>query len=805
MYLDYALFGFSAVLLVAAILSAALIFKRWARWKDDEKAVREAETERVEIYETMSRTLSAENGETSESWRNATVHTTEKLGNWRTGKGGETLNISSLNGKYKLLRELHEGNMSRVFLAEDVRIKNQCVVKFIATADPKLADEAEILKHLNHLGLPQVLDVIPSPQGLFLVERRVEGYSLSETLTQMRGQITRTQICEWGIQLAQILYYLHSLDTPIFHCDIKPSNIMVTHDNRLVLVDFGIAQRGGTADKASYATVAYAAPELLVGSPRGREFLQKRFGKIPDGAETWHIDERTDLYSVGVILYEMLTGKLPEKNTEKEVYRYATKNLGDIVCQCLRAEPMNRFRNARELSEALESVQTLWRGAPHRLWMRRAAIFVCCAALSGSIGTTASAVYIRQLENTAQIAVNPAHAAVSPRQSVVLKAESLYPDGGIQDMDLDRINWSYSEANIATLEGNRLMGLQAGTVTLTGTYRNKTAVIEVEVTEPVEEGVEVSLQYMDGVNVSLYAGGGARDQIDGTLSNSAFVSPASLDTDGQTLYLTDSGAIRVIQNGLVSTVSNLPSYLRAKLVRHQKSDLYFLTGDWEEDDGEYRYGIARYAATGETEILYETESGVTAIPDFAVSSDGTVWFIQQSFLEGITRLQTVDANQRVANITELPEGASNLIFDETENLYISVPDEGMIYRLQKGGKETEPFVGGVGERNFIDGSTANLYRPTSLAWSNDILYALDFDTVRKIQVVENGPAVMETIAGVPIPNTNPDVRLGLGSQAVFASDNGASLVVADNERLLLSDPKNNAIYQISMTGSSQTI
>lgn len=179
------------------------------------------------------------------------------------------LDVSPLSGKYELLREIHGGGMSRVFLARSVKLGSEWIVKFVERAE--LADEAEVLKKLNHISLPPIIDIFQTAQGTFLVERYIEGYSLSEVLA-LGQEIRESQICDWGLQLAQVLHYLHTLPTPIIHCDLKPSNIMVTHDNRLVLIDFGISKRVGLGAGASGLTYRYAAPEQFRGRRAARKF-----------------------------------------------------------------------------------------------------------------------------------------------------------------------------------------------------------------------------------------------------------------------------------------------------------------------------------------------------------------------------------------------------------------------------------------------------------------------------------------------------------------------------------------------------
>lgn len=137
-----------------------------------------------------------------------------------------------------------------------------------------------------------------------------------------------------------------------------------------------------------------------------------------------------------------------------------------------------------------------------------------------------------------------------------------------------------------------------------------------------------------------------------------------------------------------------------------------------------------------------------------------------------------------------------MTFDEEDNLYISVPDRGVILRIDAGADSWAYFAGVEGECHFIDGAIPKFYRPTALAAKGDALYVLDFDTVRKITVEGKGALYTETLTGVPEANTNPTVVLGNGNKAKLAASDLASLIFDNNGQLLLSDPKNSVVYAL---------
>lgn len=829
MYIDYILFALGALSLLAAAVLALVLFRSRRQSREYRRTLRE-ETERIDILSTLRQTTkgTASNEMLEDSTELLTDQTdicqvepelqqTEKLGfqyedrtellvNSRTSllfgerrvtpyrNVGDGLDITPLEGKYELLQEIHGGGMSRVFLARNVKLGSEWIVKYIDGHSGNLVDEAEVLKKLNHISLPQIIDIFQNQQGTFLVERYIEGYSLEEAL-QLRQSIKESQICDWGTQLAQVLHYLHNLDTPIIHCDLKPSNIMVTHDNRLVLIDFGISKRQGITEKAIGITYNYAAPEQFQGRAAASAAVQ-RFGTLPPGHESWEIDARTDLYSAGVILYELVVGTLPNWKDPKKIYQYATAGLASVISKCLELSPQKRYQSAKELAEALEKLKKNQSEIGQKLAMRKVAT-VCCALLfAGGVGSSASAAYINRNESMSLVSMDPGYAVVTAQQSVQLQIQKTTPKGDVVVLEPSQIKWSYSQENIARLDGDRLVGINVGETILYGQYRNKIFALEVEVTEPIEELVQVALRYPQGTVTSVYAGNGERDFVDGTKTNCSFVSPAYLSAEGKNVYIADSGQIRLLKDEQVSSLYLDPSFLTADLVRGWKDDVYVLTGPWEMNDGESYYGFIRISG-GSAEFLYYTEAAWSVISDFGFSSDGTLWYIQQNMGTGMTTLSTLDtATLEVDWVMDLPNGTRNIAFDGADTMYLSVPDSGVILRVEKDGAEWTYFAGIEGERHFIDGAIVNFYRPTSLAVEGNSLYVLDFDTVRRIEI-DGGVAVFtETLVGLPVADTNPEVTLGEGRETVLPASEQAFVALDSEGRLLLSDPKNSVVYEI---------
>lgn len=817
-YLDYILFFVGSGLLLAALLLLLFLLRGRKKSRDYRRLLKE-ETQRLDIADTLrtARTASTEMGspsllealvktqglpafdatglpetempsqskmlpETEENPATELNAATDQLFRAQPEVAFQSemdLDIQVLEGKYELLRELHGGGMSRIFLARHTKLGNEWIVKFVERAE--LAGEAEVLKRLNHISLPQIIDIFQTDKGTFLVERYIEGYSLAEILS-LGQELRESQVCDWGLQIAQVLNYLHHLETPIIHCDLKPSNIMVTYDDRLVLIDFGISKRQGHDEQIQGLTYRYAAPEQFQGPANKPEIIRKYFGNLPEEHDTWPIDQRTDLYSVGVILKELAMGRGEQ----------VSSGLKSIIEKCLEIDPAKRFQTAKELANALERLKAQQPAMARSLALRRVSAICCGLCLAGGLVTSASAVYVNRMENLSLVSMDPGQAVVTVQQGVQLLIQKTTPSGKTVLLEPEKIRWSYSSENIAQVDGDRLLGLNIGETTLRGQYRNKIIELAVTVTESPEENTDIALRYVDGVELSLFAGGGEREQRDGPLADAAFVSPESMAADGEHLWITDSGTLRDVQNGVVETVPLGQTYWTAEQVRVYDGKPCVLTGPWESEDGIWY----AFVWAGEAQPIYQAEADWSAVTDFAFSSDGTLWFIQHNLAFGDAALNRLDVETgEWAKVLDLPDGVRCMAFDEEDNLYISVPDEGVILRVGYGDDQWTYFAGESGARHFIDGVLPNFYRPTSLMVSGNALYVLDFDTVRKTTIEDGGARFTETLAGLPVADTNPKVQLGCGGETLLPASERAALAT-DGKHLLLSDSKNAAIYEL---------
>ncbi|MBI3537458.1 MAG: SUMF1/EgtB/PvdO family nonheme iron enzyme [Chloroflexi bacterium] len=208
------------------------------------------------------------------------------------------INNSFLEKRYRIRAVLGEGGMSRVYLADDARLKIKVAIKEnLQTSEGarrQFTQEAEILARLSHPNLPRVSDYFSDDETTrqYFVMDFIAGDDLAKVIQRERV-LAETTALDWIAQILDALEYLHGQKPPVLHRDIKPYNIKITPAGKAMLVDFGIAKiydpRELTRTGARAFTPGYASPEQ----------------------HSLHTEERSDIYSVGATLYTMLTGAVP--------------------------------------------------------------------------------------------------------------------------------------------------------------------------------------------------------------------------------------------------------------------------------------------------------------------------------------------------------------------------------------------------------------------------------------------------------------------------------------------------------------
>lgn len=267
------------------------------------------------------------------------------------------LNIGQiLNGRYKITKMVGAGGMSTVYQAQDLQTDMILAVKDAersgqnnnTTVEQSLAAEGRMLKALSNPHLPRIYEIIEQAGSFLIVMDFIYGESLDKIVAKTGPQPV-DKVLDWGMQICQVLHYLHSQPVPIIYRDMKPANIMLQPNGEIMLIDFGTARTekvGVTmaADTVCIGTEGFAAPE--------------QYGGI--GQST----ARTDIFCLGATLYNLVTGHCPHDPPrgilplDYFVPHLAGSPLEDIIKKCTKNDPDMRYQNAMELYKDLQLVRT---------------------------------------------------------------------------------------------------------------------------------------------------------------------------------------------------------------------------------------------------------------------------------------------------------------------------------------------------------------------------------------------------------------------------------------------------------------
>ena len=269
-----------------------------------------------------------------------------------------------VGGRYLVERLLGQGGMGAVYLARDRQAQDAPValkVMHFALTDPErqrqaiaqFRQEAELLSTLSHPGLAKVSHYFVEHDRYYLVMTYLAGKNLAEILQERGEPFPVSQVLEWTGQLLNILEYLHGCNPPVIFRDLKPSNLILSPDGRLHLVDFGIARILADGTRTS---------DFLkgVGSPDYCPLEQYQGGGT---------DRRSDLYSLGATLYHLLTFRPPPLASAvalagrpvcspKRYNPQVTSPLEDLVVKLLEVRKEDRFSTVGEVRAAMRRAQT---------------------------------------------------------------------------------------------------------------------------------------------------------------------------------------------------------------------------------------------------------------------------------------------------------------------------------------------------------------------------------------------------------------------------------------------------------------
>ena len=260
-----------------------------------------------------------------------------------------------LNGRYEIVRRIGGGGMGAVYLAKDRNLGDapRAVKEMVEShLDPgqhekAIGDfkrESLLLTSLEHPSIPTIYDYFYD-EGLsrfYLVMKYISGGDLASRLrAAVGGRLDEKTVADWGMQVADVLDYLHSRPKPIIYRDLKPANLMIDgNSGRVMLIDFGIARWVTQQEKGVTAvgTMGYAPPELFSG----------------------RVQPASDVYSLGATMFHLLTGSDPQDNPllifdfsknprPRQIAPSLSSEMEQILMRCVEYRPEDRFRTAGEL------------------------------------------------------------------------------------------------------------------------------------------------------------------------------------------------------------------------------------------------------------------------------------------------------------------------------------------------------------------------------------------------------------------------------------------------------------------------
>ncbi len=267
---------------------------------------------------------------------------------------------------YRILEKLGEGGMGVVYKAEDTKLKRQVALKFLpaeltrdAEAKARFIHEAQAASALEHPNICTIHDIQESSEGqLFMVMPCYEGQTLRQMLDEVRAgraePLQTSEAIEIAVQIGEGLALAH--EKGIVHRDLKPANVFVIRDGVVKILDFGIAKLAGGQTKltktgTTMGTAAYMSPEQAMGK---------------------EVDRRADIWSLGVVLYEMLAGRLPFQGDYEQALIYsiinevpeplsksrpdASAGIEQIVNHALAKNPADRYQTMEEFLADLKAV-----------------------------------------------------------------------------------------------------------------------------------------------------------------------------------------------------------------------------------------------------------------------------------------------------------------------------------------------------------------------------------------------------------------------------------------------------------------
>ncbi len=285
--------------------------------------------------------------------------------------------IGKTLSRYKIVAKLGEGGMGEVYLAEDTELGREVALKVLpvmAEDNPERLErfrrEARAVASLNHPNIVTLFNVEEAEGRRLLVMERVEGKSLDRILP--RGGMPLAEVFAYAIPIADALAAAH--EKGITHRDLKPANVMITNDGNVKVLDFGLAKLATEVGSTPLLDMATEAPTESAALTGEGTVMGTAPYMSPEQLKGVEVDSRTDIFSFGILLYEMVTGRRPFqgdsgielassilKDTPAPVVEARAdlpRHLARIIQHCLEKDPERRYQSAKDVRNELEGLRS---------------------------------------------------------------------------------------------------------------------------------------------------------------------------------------------------------------------------------------------------------------------------------------------------------------------------------------------------------------------------------------------------------------------------------------------------------------
>jgi len=263
-------------------------------------------------------------------------------------------------GRYEILEELGEGGMGKVYKVLDTKINEEVALKLIRpeiavdkNTIERFGNELKLARKIAHRNVCQMYHLSDEAGTHYITMEYVRGEDL-KSVVRMMGQMSPGQVASIGKQICKGLSEAHHLG--VIHRDLKPQNIMIDRGGNVRIMDFGLAR--------SLRGKGITGAGVMLGTP---DYMS------PEQAETKDVDHRSDIYSLGIILYEMVAGRLPfegetvisiamkhKSETPQDPMKYSPQmpeELSHVILKCLEKDPENRYQSARDVYDDLAKIE----------------------------------------------------------------------------------------------------------------------------------------------------------------------------------------------------------------------------------------------------------------------------------------------------------------------------------------------------------------------------------------------------------------------------------------------------------------